>query len=1044
MSCSSEKELEEQLKEAGNILLNPPSATEELLKFLGEAEGLLSNVEQAPHRSMQDALLPIMKALISDELFRHSDVDVKLYVASCITELTRITAPVPPYNDEWMKEIFQLTVAAFEKLSYVSSPFYRKAVSILHIVAKVRSSLLMLDLGCSALILKMFQHFLKLTQSNHPHSVFSAMETIMTMVLDESEEIPVDLVKALLSSVRKENQTVSHFSWKLGEKVIDSSSAKLKPYLVEAVKSMDTALDDYAQIVASICQNGCQAVKHDHVNDSVKILVTEGPKAIAVCPREVEKTVAASTEDEHIRHKNSTARLQHCHRTKPSKVVDSRDSAKPDNSSSEAIKSATEPCSAPKKRGQKSKSLKGSEEGYDNAQPNNSLSLNAVKSEIEPSSAPKKRGRKPNSLMNPAEGYDHSWISSGRKTQKPSASGKSDYKVSNPSPTNDLLHAKADVPLMLKNVREPPGSKPKTERDVGASLFLPNNPLGGSQHIRRRLKKKDVADHAADPSSLSAVKQEFSIAQIEERTPQEEKPEPRKKYKGTVNIGEKLREQLRDVRLAEKSNEGCIRSSVNVVTDKESEVPSDPDKASQQQSSLDVETKSTTDPSSVHRRIKKSRGNYASQKESAEASGSKISESAKKMNEDNEGTPKVVLKRKRIIEKEEASQMPDLGERLVDRRIKVWWPQDKKFYEGVVSSYDPAKKKHLVLYADGDEENLNLKKQRWKLIGDDLPDVELENLIKPFAASDTLPQKRKQKPKSGPSKQTNTGLSSKRISRRGVSAGSKSADCFVLGGHKVTEECDGDQTKENDGLKDDGQISAGKLEANMKTGIGSATVGEHKVIDEREDDQVKENDGVKDNGQISVGKLEANMKTGIDSATVGEHKVIDECEGEQAKENDGLKDNGQISAGAVQANMKTGIDSATVGEHKVIDEREGDQAMENDGLKDNGQMSAGKSKADMKAGIDSAAVGDHKVIDEREGGQAKENAGLKDNGQMYAGELEAGMKTGIDSAQLTPETMTLSKGESPKVDIEPSGRECFKELMELGKGAENARSLNVS
>ncbi|KAM1060728.1 hypothetical protein ACFX13_025894 [Malus domestica] len=976
MSCSSEKELEEQLKEAGNILLNPPPATEELLKILGEAEGLLSNVQQAPHRSMQDALLPIMKALISDELFRHSDMDVKLYVASCITELTRITAPVPPYNDEWMKEIFQLTVAAFEKLSYVSSPFYRRAVSILHIVAKVRSSLLMLDLGCSALILEMFQHFLNITQSNHPHSVFSAMETIMTMVLDESEEIPMDLVKALLSSVRKENQTVSPFSWKLGKKVIDNSSAKLKPYLVEAVKSMDTALDDYAQIVASVCQNGCQAVKHDHVNDSVKTLVTEGPKAIAVCPREVEHTVAASTGDEHVRHKNSTAGLQHCHHTKPSKVIDSRDSAKPDNYSSKTIKSATEPCSVPKKRGQKSNSLKGSEEGYDNAQPNNSLSLNAVKSE-EPSSASKKRGRKPNSLMNPAEGYDHSWISSGRKTQKPSASSKSDYKVSNPSPTNDRLRAKADVPLMLKNVREPLGSKPKIERDIRASPFLLKNPLGGSQHIKGRPKKKDVADHAAKPSSLSAVKQELSIAQIEERTPKEEKPKLRKKYKGTVNTGERLREQLRDIRLAEKSNEGCIRSSVNVVTDKESEVPTDPDKASQKQLSLDVETKSTTDPSSLRRGIKKSRRNGASRMESTEASGSKIFESAKKTNEDNEGTSKVVLKRKRIIEKEEASQMPDLGERLVDRRIKVWWPQDKKFYEGVVSSYDPAKKKHLVLYADGDEENLNLKKQRWKLIGDDLPDVEMDNLLKLSAASDTLPQKRKRKPKSERSKQTHAGLSSKRISRRGVSAESKSADCFVLGERKVIDECDGDQAKENDILKDDGQISADKLEADMKTGIGSCTVGERKVIDESEDNQAK------DNGQISAGELEANMKTGID-----------ECEGEQAKEND------QTSAGEVQADMKTGVDSASVGEHKVIDECERDQAKENDGLKDNGQISAGK--------------------------------------------LDASMKADIDSAQLTPETMTLSEGESPKVDIEPSGRVCFKELMELGKGAETARSLDVS
>ena len=64
---------------------------------------MLSNVRQAPHRSMQDACLPIMEALISDELFRYSDMHVKLYVASCITELTRITASVPPYNDEWMK-----------------------------------------------------------------------------------------------------------------------------------------------------------------------------------------------------------------------------------------------------------------------------------------------------------------------------------------------------------------------------------------------------------------------------------------------------------------------------------------------------------------------------------------------------------------------------------------------------------------------------------------------------------------------------------------------------------------------------------------------------------------------------------------------------------------------------------------------------------------------------------------------------------------------------------------------------------------------------
>jgi len=44
-----------------------------------------------------------MKALISDELLRHTDEDVKILVISCISEITRITAPDAPYDDEQMK-----------------------------------------------------------------------------------------------------------------------------------------------------------------------------------------------------------------------------------------------------------------------------------------------------------------------------------------------------------------------------------------------------------------------------------------------------------------------------------------------------------------------------------------------------------------------------------------------------------------------------------------------------------------------------------------------------------------------------------------------------------------------------------------------------------------------------------------------------------------------------------------------------------------------------------------------------------------------------
>jgi hypothetical protein len=60
-------------------------------------------VEQSPVKSMQNALSPSQNALVTDQLFRHSNIDVKVAVASCISEITRITAPDAPYDDDRMK-----------------------------------------------------------------------------------------------------------------------------------------------------------------------------------------------------------------------------------------------------------------------------------------------------------------------------------------------------------------------------------------------------------------------------------------------------------------------------------------------------------------------------------------------------------------------------------------------------------------------------------------------------------------------------------------------------------------------------------------------------------------------------------------------------------------------------------------------------------------------------------------------------------------------------------------------------------------------------
>ncbi|CAN1190729.1 Sister chromatid cohesion protein PDS5 homolog C [Linum perenne] len=171
-------------------------------------EKWLMKVEQKTSASMKEVLIPVMEALIISKFSRHSSADVRVSLASCYTQFTRITAPDVPYDNKGMKELFKVTVEAFQYLSDSSSPYYNKAVSILNTVAKISSCLVMLDLGVDQLILDMFQHFLAIdrTRSNHSPEALLAMETIMTQVIDENEDVSLAILSLLLASVRNDNQ----------------------------------------------------------------------------------------------------------------------------------------------------------------------------------------------------------------------------------------------------------------------------------------------------------------------------------------------------------------------------------------------------------------------------------------------------------------------------------------------------------------------------------------------------------------------------------------------------------------------------------------------------------------------------------------------------------------------------------------------------------------------------------------------------------------------------------------------------------------------
>ncbi|KAE8687126.1 Enhancer of polycomb-like transcription factor protein, putative isoform 5 [Hibiscus syriacus] len=53
---------------------------------------------------------------------------------------------------------------------------------------------------------------------------------------------------------------------------------------------------------------------------------------------------------------------------------------------------------------------------------------------------------------------------------------------------------------------------------------------------------------------------------------------------------------------------------------------------------------------------------------------------------------------------------------VLNRRIKVFWPLDKNWYYGLVYGYDKEKKLHHVKYDDRDEEWIDLRNERFKLL----------------------------------------------------------------------------------------------------------------------------------------------------------------------------------------------------------------------------------------------------------------------------------------------------------------------------------------
>ncbi|KAL6520454.1 hypothetical protein OROHE_017042 [Orobanche hederae] len=239
------EKLQQQLKELGSKLEAPPASQGALVELLklkvllgfvcnkGRKQGVtcLSELDQSPPKSMLESMRPFLHAIAKPELLKHLDQEVKLFVAACICEITRITAPELPYDDDILKDIFQLTVSTFSGLSDTKAPSFARRVVILETLARYRSCVVMLDLECDDLINEMFNTFFAVARDEHSEDILTSMQTIMEVVLEESEDVPQNLLLTLLSVLGRDKEDVTIAARGLAMNVMKHCAAKLEPVI---------------------------------------------------------------------------------------------------------------------------------------------------------------------------------------------------------------------------------------------------------------------------------------------------------------------------------------------------------------------------------------------------------------------------------------------------------------------------------------------------------------------------------------------------------------------------------------------------------------------------------------------------------------------------------------------------------------------------------------------------------------------------------------------------------------------------------------------
>ncbi|PKI53232.1 hypothetical protein CRG98_026364 [Punica granatum] len=489
------------------------------------------------------------------------------------------------------------------------------------------------------------------------------METVMTLVIEESEDISTELLSPILATVKKDNEGILPAAKKLGEKVLENCASKLNAALGQALKSLGTSADDYSEVVSLICRNNNAEKSRVDANAAGEHEVDNE----ATSPKsEVSSGVKQTAEDDPSTDSISAKKHENADQKTEMEItgVSSNDNpVKSDNG--KEIKTARKLKKTTRKRGRKQSTVKKSTKPADNTH---------TEDEEE------------------AEQYlDNDKDATSDNDKDAKSDNDKDAKSDLPSSPKENQSAEADLPSDGEKEADVAPSSPKEEENESTDISSPSKSAEPKKKERSQEESEGPSDSEGEAHAEDEKKTEDE-ATDEEKTPVTGKT--------SRKVGEATDDMETDS--VKKSSQKAQASTI------------DKDVAS---------TKSLRQKKGpVKGKVGRPKDKMNSSKKDAEKEVVSSSKSGKKRPRDEDQpdeTPKNKVKGKRTPVKEVGSGGKDYGQDLVGSKVKVWWPDDAEFYKGVVSSFNPVSRKHKIVYNDGDVELLRLKNERWELIQDD-------------------------------------------------------------------------------------------------------------------------------------------------------------------------------------------------------------------------------------------------------------------------------------------------------------------------------------